>query len=131
MVNSGEIKGLISYLTKLTHTVDSFRFRFVNIEVNKTTRGGESYPEIQYNLDIIPKQSDIPYLWDFFNCKSKHIVQDGCEMVGLNWANVFTKVNNIYYDGEKIDRYGGYIPKWFNEKITKDIDRLSPKQINT
>jgi hypothetical protein len=128
MVNSGEIKGLISYLTKLTHTVDAFRFRFVNIEVNKKIKEQQSYPEIQYDLEITPKQSDIPYLWDFFNCKSKHIVQDGCEMVGLNWSNVFTKVNDIYYDGEKIGKYGGYIPKWFNEKITKDIDRLGSKQ---
>jgi hypothetical protein len=131
MGNSGQIRGLISYLTKLTHTVDAFRFRFVNIEVNKKIKSLESYPEIQYDLEITPKQSDIPYLWDFFSCKSIHIVQDGCEMVGLDWANIFTKVNDIYYNGEKINRYGGYIPKSFNEKITKDIERLGPKQINT
>lgn len=131
MDSSGEIKGVISYLTKLTHTVDEFRFKFINVEVNYVTRGIKSQPELQYDLDITPKQSDIPYLWDFFNCKSKHIIQDGCEMVSLDWSNVFTNVNNIYYDGEKISRYGGYIPKWFNEKITKDIDRIGPKQIKT
>lgn len=131
MVNSGEIKGLVSYLTKLTHTEDAFRFRFVNIEVGKKIKNQESYPEIQYDLEITPKQSDIPYLWDFFHCKSKHIVQDGCELVGLDWQYVFTKVNDIYYNGERISRYGGYIPKWFNKKITKDIDQLGPKQINT
>jgi hypothetical protein len=131
MVNSGEIKGLISYLTKLTHTVDAFRFRFVNIEVNKKIKEQQSYPEIQYDLEITPKQSDIPYLWDFFSCKSIHIVQDGCELVGLDWSNVFTKVNDIYYNGERISRWGGYIPKWFNKKITKDIEQVGPKQINT
>ena len=131
MVNSGEIKGLISYLTKLTHTVDAFRFRFVNIEVNKKIKEQQSYPEIQYDLEITPKQSDIPYLWDFFSCKSIHIVQDGCELVGLDWSNVFTKVNDIYYNGERISRWGGYIPKWFIEKISEDIQQIGPKQIKS
>jgi hypothetical protein len=131
MVNSNQIKGLISYLTRLTHTVDAFRFRFINIEVDKKIKNSEPYPEIKYDLEITPKQSDIPYLWDFFSCKSIHIVQDGCEMVGLDWANIFTKVNDIYYNGGRISRYGGYIPKSFSEKITKDIERLGPKQINT
>jgi hypothetical protein len=131
MENSAQIKGIILYLTKLTHTVDSFRFRFVNVEVVSKTRNQQSYPEIQYDLEITPKQSDIPYLWDFFHCKSIHIVEDGCDMVGLNWKEIFTKVNDIYYNGERISRYGGYIPKSFSEKITKDIERLGPKQINT
>ena len=131
MDNNVQIKGVVSYLTRLTHTEDAFRFKFVNIEVGKKIKNQESYPEIQYDLEITPKQSDIPYLWDFFSCKSIHIVQDGCELVGLNWSNVFTKVNDIYYNGERISRYGGYIPKWFNKKITKDLEQLGPKQINT
>jgi hypothetical protein len=128
MVNSSQIKGLVSYMTKLTHTVDAFRFKFINVVINKVIRGGQSQPEIQYDLEIAPKQSDIPYLWDFFSCKSKHIIEDGCDMVSLSFGEFFTNVNNIYYNGEKINRYGGYIPKWFNEKITKDIDRLGSKQ---
>ena len=131
MNSSSQIKGVISYMTKLTHTVDEFRFKFINVDVNYVTRGMKSHPEIQYDLEITPKQSDIPYLWDFFSCKSKHIIEDGCDMVSLSFGEVFTNVNNIYYNGEKINRYGGYIPKWFNEKITKDIDRLGPKQIKT
>ena len=131
MSNNVQIKGVISYLTRLTHTADAFRFRFVNIEVGKKIRNQESYPEIQYDLEITSKQSDIPYLWDFFHCKSIHIVQDGCEMVGVNWANIFTKVNDIYYNGERISRYGGDIPQSFIKKVSKDIIENTPKQIST
>ena len=131
MDSSTQIKGLISYLTKLTHTVDAFRVSFGNIEVGKTTRGMQSYAQIKYDLNVTPKQPDSPYLWDFFNCKSKHIIQDGCEMVGLSWAEVFTEVKDIYYNGRLSGKYGGNIPNSFIKKITKDIEQSSPKQINT
>jgi hypothetical protein len=131
MDSSSQIKGLVSYLTRLTHVVDAFRFRFVNIEVGKTIKGQQSYPEIQYDLEITPKQEDIPYLWDFFNCKSKHIIQDGCEMVGLDWQDFFYKVKDIYCNGEKISRYGGYLSNSFTKKVTNDIIQTSPKQITT
>jgi hypothetical protein len=80
------------------------------------TRGVISGAEIQYDLNITPKHPDTPYLWDFFNCKSKDIIKDGCRMTSINWDNLFTNVNNIYYNGKK---------------ITKDIEQLGPKQINT
>ena len=131
MDSSSQIKGLVSYLTKLTHTVDAFRFRFVNLEVGKTIRNQEPYPEIQYDLEITPKQSNIPYLWDFFHCKSKHIMEDGCGMVSIDWSKIFPEIKDIYYNGEKIPKYGGNIPSSFIEKITKDIEELSPKQIST
>ena len=70
MISSGQVKGIITFLTKLTHTVDSFRFKFVNVSVEKTTRIGLSVPLIKYDLEITSKEQDIPYLWDFFNCKS-------------------------------------------------------------
>jgi hypothetical protein len=129
MVNSNQIKGLVSYMTKLTHTVNEFRFKFVNVEVGETTRGMKKYDKIEYDLDIIPKQQDIPYLWDFFSCKSKHIIQDGCDMVGLDWADVFTEVKDIYYNGRKIRRYGGDIPSSFLKKISKEIQQIGPKEI--
>lgn len=129
MANSNQIKGLVSYMTKLTHTVNEFRFKFVNVEVGETTRGMKKYDKIGYDLDIIPKQQDIPYLWDFFNCKSKHIIQDGCDMVGLDWADVFTEVKDIYYNGRKIRRYGGDIPSSFLKKISKEIQQIGPKEI--
>ena len=131
MGNSGQIRGLISYLTKLTHTVDAFRISFGNIEVGKTTRGMQTYDEVKYDLNIVPKKQDSPYLWDFFNCKSKDIIKDGCRMTSINWNNLFTNVNNIYYNGKKINKYGGNIPQSFRKKITKDIEKLGPKQINT
>jgi hypothetical protein len=81
MISSGQVKGIITYLTKLTHPVDSFRFKFVNVYVdskNNTLSVMLSQPAfvIKYDLDITSKEQDIPYLWDFFNCKSKHIIQD-------------------------------------------------------
>ena len=75
MDSSTQIKGLISYLTKLTHTVDAFRVSFGNIEVGKTTRNMQSYVQIKYDLNVTPKQPDSPYLWYFFNCKSKPIIK--------------------------------------------------------
>lgn len=129
MGTSGQIRGLVSYLTKLTHTVDAFRISFGNIEVGKTTRNMQSYDEIKYDLNITPKNPNTPYLWDFFNCKSKHIIQDGCEMVGLSWAEVFTEVKDINYNGRLSSKYGGNIPVSFIQKISDEIQHLGPKQI--
>jgi hypothetical protein len=130
MGNSGQIRGLISYLTKLTHTVDAFRISFDNIEVGKTTRGMQTYDEVKYDLNIVPKKPETPYLWDFFNCKSKHIIQDGCEMVGLDWSQVFTQVKDIYYNGRKSSRYGGDIPQSFINEISNKIQELGPKEVS-
>jgi len=131
MGNSGQIRGLISYLTKLTHTVDAFRISFGNIEVGKTTRGMQTYDEVKYDLNIVPKKPETPYLWDFFNCKSKHIIQDGCEMVGLDWSQVFTQVKDIYYNGRKSSKYGGDIPQSFINEISNKIQELGPKEVST
>ena len=131
MENSGQIKGVISYMTKLTHTVDEFRFRFVNVEVIKVTKNGLPSHNINYDLEIIPKQSDIPYIWDFFSCKSKHIIEEGCGMVSLSFGNVYPIINDIYYDGEKISRYGGDVPSSFLKKISEQIQQIGPKELNT
>jgi len=131
MANINQIKGLVSYMTKLTHTVDEFRFKFINVEVGETTRGEKTYIEIKYDLDIVPKQRDIPYLWDFFNCKSKHIIEDGCGMVGLDWADVFTQVKDIYFNGRKIRRYGGDVPSSFLKKISEQIQQIETKELST
>ena len=131
MANNTQIRGVISYLIRLTHTSGAFRFKFVNVDVFKKIKNQQSYPEIHYDLEITSKQSDIPYLWDFFHCKSTHIVQDGCEMVGLDWKDFFYKVKDIYCNGEKISRYGGDIPQSFIKKVSKDIVENTPKQIST
>ena len=131
MENSGQIKGVISYMTKLTHTVDEFRFRFVNVEVIKVTKNGLPSHNINYDLEIIPKQSDIPYIWDFFSCKSKHIIEEGCGMVSLSFGNVYPIINDIYYDGVKIRKYGGDVPSSFLKKISEQIQQIGPKELNT
>ena len=131
MDNSGQIRGVISYLTKLTHTVNEFRLRFVNVEVNKVTKNGLPSHNINYDLEIISKQSDIPYIWDFFSCKSKHIIEEGCDMVSLSFGNVYPIVNDIYYDGVKIRKYGGDIPQSFINEISNKIQELGPKEVST
>ena len=131
MDSSSQIKGLVSYLTRLSHIVDSFKFKFVNVEVDKVVKNGDYYPEIRFDLYITPKQEDIPYLWDFFHCKSKHIIQDGCEMVGLDWSQVFTQVKDIYYNGRKSSKYGGDIPQSFINEISNKIQELGPKEVST
>ena len=131
MDNIGQIRGVISYLTKLTHTVNEFRLRFVNVEVKKVTKNMLPSHEINYDLEIIPKQSDdIPYLWDFFSCKSKHIIEEGCDMVSLSFGNVYPIVNDIYYDGVKIRKYGGDIPQSFINEISNKIQELGPKEVS-
>jgi hypothetical protein len=129
MENNGQIKGVVSYMTKLTHTVNEFRIRFVNVEVNKVTKNGLPSHNINYDLEITSKQSDIPYLWDFFSCKSKHIIEDGCDIVSISFGNVYPIVNNIYYDGETVRKYGGNIPQSFIQKISNKIQELGPRQI--
>ena len=122
MDNSGQIRGVVSYLTKLTHTVNEFRFRFVNVEVIKVTKNGLPSHNINYDLEIIPKQSDdIPYIWDFFSCKSKHILEEGGVMVSLSFGNVYPIINNIYLDGVKIRKYGGNIPPSFTQKKSDEL----------
>lgn len=131
MISQGKIRAVTHYLTKLTHTVDVFRFKFINVEVGKVTRNMESYPEIQFDLEIISKQPDVPYLWDYFNCKSIHILEQGCEMVSISWNHIYHKVNDIYYNGERISRFGGHIPTSFIQKISDKISDIGPRQIKT
>ena len=130
MDSSGQIRGVVSYITKLTHTVDEFRIRFVNVEVKKVTKNGLPSYNINYDLEIISKQSDIPYIWDFFSCKSKHIIEEGCDMVSLSFGNVYPIINDIYYNGKKVNRYGGDIPQSFIQKISNNIQQLGPKQVS-
>jgi len=131
MITNGQVKGIITFLTKLTHTVDSFRFKFINVSVEKVTRIGLSVPLIKYDLDITSKEQDIPYIWDFFHCKSKHIIEDACGMISADWAHVYTELGKIYYDGEEIRRYGGEIPDLFTDTVDTQIQQMAPKQIKS
>jgi len=131
MIGQGKIRVITHYLTKLTHTVDEFRIKFVNVSINSVTKNEIPSYNINYDLEITPKQSDIPYLSDFFSCKSKHIIEEICEIVSVSFGNVYPIVNNIYYNGVKIQKYGGYVPQSFIKKILKDIKQLGSKQIKT
>lgn len=131
MISSGQVKGVITYLTKLTHTVDVFRIKFINFSLEQVTRNGLSVPQFKFDLDITSKEPDSPYIWDYFHCKSLHILQDACEMVGLDWAYVYHNVNNIYYDGEIIRKWGGNIPNLFMDTVDTQIQQTAPKQIKS
>ena len=52
MANNTQIRGVISYLIRLTHTSGAFRFKFVNVDVFKKFKNQQSYPEIHYDLEI-------------------------------------------------------------------------------
>ena len=137
MGTNGQIKGMITYLTKLTHTVDSFRFKFVNVEVSEENRHiignitRQPVFVIKYDLEITSKEPDIPYLWDFFSCKSEHIMEDGCGMVSIDWSKIFPEIKDIYYNGEKIRRYGGYIPESFVKNVSEEIQNNIPRQLKS
>lgn len=126
MANSGQLRGVVSYLTKLIHTVDMYEFKFVNVSIDESSK-----TVINYDLDITSKEDDIPWLWDFFHCKSKHIMQDGCEVVSVDWSDIRSNLNNVYYNGTIIQRYGGYIPKWFEDKSHELFKSNTVKSVET
>lgn len=131
MENNGQIQGVVKFLTKLTHTVDMFNFKFINVEVGSVTRITKSHPQFQYDLEITTKENDIPFSWDFFSCKSNHIIQDGCEMVGIDWNSIYHKLMDIYINGMLIRQYENYLPEWFGEKIDTELKKLGNVKIES
>jgi hypothetical protein len=104
-----------------------FNFKFTNIEYELP--GGKLV--IEYDLYIQSKQKDITWLWDYFSCKSKHIVEDACNIVGVSYGDVRPIVKLIYVDDFESQRYGGYLSDSFIKKVTNDITQISSKQITT
>jgi hypothetical protein len=51
-------------------------------------------------------------------------------MVSLSFGNVYPIINDIYYNGKKVSRYGGDIPQSFIQKISNNIQQLGPKQVS-
>ena len=127
MITNSEAKGIKLYLERLLHPVKVFNFKFTNIEYELP--GGKLV--IEYDLYIQSKQKDITWLWDYFSCKSKHIVEDACNIVGVSYGDVRPIVKLIYVDDFESQRYGGYLSDSFIKKITNDITQISPKQITT
>ena len=50
MANSGQLRGVVSYLTKLIHTVDMYEFKFVNVSIDESSK-----TVINYDFDITSK----------------------------------------------------------------------------
>lgn len=127
MITNSEAKGIKLYLERLLHPVKVFNFKFTNIEYELP--GGKLV--IEYDLYIQSKQKDITWLWDYFSCKSKHIVEDACNIVGVSYGDVRPIVKLIYVDDFESQRYGGYLSDSFIKKVTNDITQISSKQITT
>lgn len=128
MISSGQIKGAISYLTKLTHTVDEFRISFINIEYDVDEN---EIIIFECDLNVQSKKKDIPWLWDFFHCKSKHIIEESFEIVGINFNSVKIRINEIYVDGFEVEPHSGYIPDSFINKVSEEIQNNVSKQIKS
>ena len=128
MVTNSEAKGIKLYLERLTHPIRGFNFKFTDIEYEIKNDGKL---KLEYDLHIQSKVKDISWLWDYFNCKSKHIVEDACNLVGVSFGHVLPVAKYIYVDDFESQRYGGYLSDSFIEKVTNNITRTAPKQITT
>jgi len=129
MVNNSQVNGIITYLTKLTHTVDMFRFKFDNVEYKINSSTGKA--TIEYDVYIESKEKDIIWLWDFFNCKSKHILEDACGVVSASFGDILPIVKYIYLNGFETERYGGYVPESFIKTVNSQIQQHSTKKIKS
>lgn len=128
MITNSEAKGIKLYLERLTHPVKGFNFKFTDVEYEFRKDGKLT---LEYELHVQSKVKDLSWLWDYFNCKSKHIVEDACNIVGVSFGQVFSVAKYIYVDDFESQRYGGYLSDSFIKKITNDITQISPKQITT
>ena len=128
MITNSEAKGIKMYLERLSHPIKGFNFKFTDIEYEIRNDGKL---KLEYDVNIQSKVKDISWLWDYFNCKSKHIVEDACNIVGVSFGHVLPVAKYIYVDDFESQRYGGYLSDSFIEKVTNDITQKSPKQITT
>lgn len=128
MITNSEAKGIKLYLERLTHPIKMFNFKFTDVEYEIEYNGKLV---IEYDLYIQSKQKDIPWLWDYFSCKSKHIVEDACNIVGVSFDDVRPIVKLIYVDDFESQRFGGYLSDSFIEKVSNDIKQNAAKQIST
>jgi hypothetical protein len=128
VISNSEAKGIKLYLERLTHPIKMFNFKFTDVEYEIEYNGKLV---IEYDLRIQSKQKDIPWLWDYFSCKSKHIVEDACNIVGVSYGDVRPIVKLIYVDDFESQRYGGYVPESFVEKVSNEIKQPTPKNIAT
>ena len=67
MVNSGQIKGVVSYISKLTHPVDEFNITFSNIELDETIKNLEDYLDKWNKFDGVKPVNENKFMLNFFN----------------------------------------------------------------
>lgn len=127
MITKFEVTGIRTYLLKLTHNILTYDFKFENLEFDVDYR---NRVEISYDLNITSRGDDTPWLWDYFDCKSKHILQDACEIVDLPFSIVYPKLRNLTVNGVSAIRYSGLIPISFEDKINKLIKENTNKEIS-
>ena len=128
MITNSEAKGIKLYLERLTHPIKMFNFKFTDVEY-KIEYNGKLV--IEYDLRVQSKQKDISWLWDYFSCKSKHIVEDACNIVGVSYGDVRPIVKLIYVDDFESQRFGGYLSDSFTDKINENIKQNAPRNITT
>jgi len=128
VITNSEAKGIKLYLERLTHPIKMFNFKFSNIEYEIEYNGKLV---IEYDLYIQSKQKDIPWLWEYFSSKSKHIVEDACNIVGVSFGDVRPIVKLIYVDDFESRRFGGYLSDSFINKVNEDIKQNAAKKIST
>ena len=115
------------YLNKSTNKVGSFKFNF---DIKELKINGDRLV-FDYDLYIGYEQKDIPWLWDYFHCKSKHIIESACEFISIDFGKVTGNLKDTYFGVKKIERYGGYIPKWFEDNANELFKANTVKSFET
>ena len=126
-MTQSDANALKIYLTRSTNKVDNFKFNF---DI-KESRINDDRLIFDYDLYINYEQKDIPWLWDYFHCKSNHIIESACEFIGIDYGKVKGNHNDTYLGVKKIERYGGYIPKWFEDKAHELFKANTVKSVET
>jgi hypothetical protein len=126
-MTQSDANALKIYLTRSTNKVDNFKFNF---DIKESRINGDRLI-FDYDLYINYEQKDIPWLWDYFHCKSNHIIESACEFIGIDFGKVKGALNDTYLGVKKIERYGGYIPKWFEDKAHELFKANTVKSIET
>lgn len=127
MISESKITSLFKFLTKLTNKSGQFIFNF---DI-KESRINDDRLIFDYDLYINYEQKDIPWLWDYFHCKSNHIIESACEFIGIDFGKVKANHNDTYLGAKRIERYGGYIPKWFEDKAHELFKANTIKSVET
>ena len=121
MVNSPKVKGILKYLTKLSHPIDSFIIKFKNIKHSDGGPGFTSVILLYYDLEIITKNDDVPYCWDYFVCASNKILNEVCDIMDFDINNLYGHITKITVNGIQLNEGGSNITKTFIENLNHTL----------